>query len=427
MPMPFHERELTFTNPDGTEFQVRGSGDQFHAVFETLDGYTVTKDPATGYYQYARMSDSGDELLPTGVNVNGAGPPRGLALQPGLRVPPAAAKQQAHMRAATGPQRRWEQRRQEKLAVLRDVSPLSRAAPAPPPAATVGTYVGLCLLIQFPDVAETITRQRGRRLLQPARLHRIRQQRVGARLLRRRLRRQAALHERGDGVLHGRPQPRVLHRPDDPVRSARAGADPRGAGPTSCAAGFDFCALSATARLRLRAERLLRREPRQQLVRGSLAARVDAGRTVRHRRRAAVRRLPDHRHGHAAHAAAPSATRTATWCATSPTSTTTAASPRRRQLLPDVLRRQRPQPGAGQRLPEERGRLDHGAATRDRAGTTATGRRGRATTSSSTNAARPEYFILENRQQSRARRGAARLGPGDLARRRRAAATATSR
>jgi M6 family metalloprotease-like protein len=156
MSMPFHNRELTLTNPDGSEIQVRGSGDQFHAVFETPDGYTVTKDPETGFYQYARLSDSGDELIPTGVNVNGATPATELGLEPGLRLPPAAAKEQALARAAAGPQRRWQQRRRQKLAELREVSPLSRAEAAPAPAGTVGTYVGLCLLIEFPDVPATI-------------------------------------------------------------------------------------------------------------------------------------------------------------------------------------------------------------------------------------------------------------------------------
>ena len=90
------------------------------------------------------------------MNVNGAGPASELGLEPGLRLPPAAAKQQAQERAAAGPQRRWEQRRAEKLAELREVSPLSRAAAAPAAAGTVGTYVGLCLLIEFPDVPATI-------------------------------------------------------------------------------------------------------------------------------------------------------------------------------------------------------------------------------------------------------------------------------
>ncbi|MGD2015299.1 MAG: hypothetical protein PVG84_16220 [Desulfobacterales bacterium] len=56
MPTPFLEEEFTFTNPDGETIQVRGSGNQHYAVFETLDGYTITKDPETGFYQYAELS-----------------------------------------------------------------------------------------------------------------------------------------------------------------------------------------------------------------------------------------------------------------------------------------------------------------------------------------------------------------------------------
>jgi hypothetical protein len=44
MSFPFFSKEFTFTQPDGTQFQVRGWGDQHYAVFETLDGFTVVQD-----------------------------------------------------------------------------------------------------------------------------------------------------------------------------------------------------------------------------------------------------------------------------------------------------------------------------------------------------------------------------------------------
>ena len=149
MPMPFQQRELTFTNPDGTEIQVRGSGDQFHAVFETLDGYTVTKDPATGFYQYARLSDGGDELLPTGVNVNGAVPAMTSGWNPVFTSP---RRRQAGGACA----------RRRRTAAPLGGTPRAEARPAPGgfaaqprrgrPAACrdCGAYVGLCLLIEFP-------------------------------------------------------------------------------------------------------------------------------------------------------------------------------------------------------------------------------------------------------------------------------------
>ena len=46
MANPFDGEIFTFTQPDGTQFEVRGWGNQYSAVFETLDGYTVGKDLA---------------------------------------------------------------------------------------------------------------------------------------------------------------------------------------------------------------------------------------------------------------------------------------------------------------------------------------------------------------------------------------------
>ena len=71
MSMPFAGKTFTFTNPDGSTFEVRGWGDQYYAVFETLDGYTVVKDPATGYYQYAVLSDDKNSLVPSGTRMWG--------------------------------------------------------------------------------------------------------------------------------------------------------------------------------------------------------------------------------------------------------------------------------------------------------------------------------------------------------------------
>ena len=50
MSKPFFQKEFTFTNPDGSKFQSLGWGNQFYAVFETLDGFTIVQNPADGYY-----------------------------------------------------------------------------------------------------------------------------------------------------------------------------------------------------------------------------------------------------------------------------------------------------------------------------------------------------------------------------------------
>lgn len=158
MSVPFSGKEFTFTQPDGSALRVRGWGDQHHAVFETLNGYTVVEDPATGFYQYADVSSDGDDLIPTSARprlVN----PKNLGLKPGVRVSRAAAKAKAMERPGLPPgTSRWEQRRQQFKQALRAAAAAPGVAPAPPHRETVGDFVGLCLLVQFPDVPGTITR-----------------------------------------------------------------------------------------------------------------------------------------------------------------------------------------------------------------------------------------------------------------------------
>lgn len=62
MASTFINKTFTFTQPDGTKFEVRGWGDQHYAVFETLDGYTVVKNPSTGFFEIAQVSSDGTML-----------------------------------------------------------------------------------------------------------------------------------------------------------------------------------------------------------------------------------------------------------------------------------------------------------------------------------------------------------------------------
>jgi hypothetical protein len=160
MPTPYEGEEFTFFNPDGSEIRVRGWGNQFAAVFETIEGYTIVKDPQSGFFHYAVLSDDGTELLPSGTRVGDEAPER-LPITPHMRVTPDAAKQQARAaQDATGVQPRWETRRQQRQRERGDASPSAEGtADDGPLAATTGNYVGLCLLIQFPDVSGSISRQ----------------------------------------------------------------------------------------------------------------------------------------------------------------------------------------------------------------------------------------------------------------------------
>ena len=74
-----------------------------------------------------------------------------------MRVSPVAARRDALRARDQGVRPRWEIRRQRRLEALRALDADVEAAP--PPATTTGDYTGLVLLVQFPDVPGTITRQ----------------------------------------------------------------------------------------------------------------------------------------------------------------------------------------------------------------------------------------------------------------------------
>lgn len=159
MPTPFVNEEFTFTNPDGSTIRVRGSGNQYYAVFETLDGYTVVKNPDNGFYTYAQLSEDKSQLIATD-GIVGQVAPQSLGIQPHLRIQTESAKQQAQ--SAPMLQEgfsQWRVRRQQKKTQLQGISATTSADARPVSTVTVGNYVGLCILIQFPDVAASISQQ----------------------------------------------------------------------------------------------------------------------------------------------------------------------------------------------------------------------------------------------------------------------------
>ena len=158
MSMPYAGKQFTFNNPDGSQIEVRGWGNQSAAVFETLDGYTVVKDPPSGFYHYATLSGNGEELVASGIPAGTASAARPLGVSKNLRIPAAAVRARAPLAASVlGGQRRWELRRESKRAQLQALTSAGATRDAaPPPAGTTGSYVGLCLLVQFPDVPGTI-------------------------------------------------------------------------------------------------------------------------------------------------------------------------------------------------------------------------------------------------------------------------------
>ncbi|MGY0499671.1 M6 family metalloprotease domain-containing protein [Nocardia sp. FBN12] len=153
MPRPFAGEEFSFTEPDGAEIRLRGWGNQFEAVFETPDGYTVVEDPATGYQHYATLSEDGTDLVATEARP-GEQDPRSLGLTPHLRRPAETAKQAARDAYSDGGvPPRWVERR-----ALAQARRAAEGEAAPELAPATGDCLGLCVLVEFPDVPGTISR-----------------------------------------------------------------------------------------------------------------------------------------------------------------------------------------------------------------------------------------------------------------------------
>ena len=157
MATPFIGKIFTFVQPDGTKFKVKGWGDQHYAVFETLDGYTVHKNPETGFFEIAKVSD--DQTLLESA----AGPPGNLDgalanVQPGLRIGRDAARLRGMEGALRLGGRRCDERRERRRTLMRAVREMDGPLMAPPQRQTVGNFIGLCILIDFPDEPGTIER-----------------------------------------------------------------------------------------------------------------------------------------------------------------------------------------------------------------------------------------------------------------------------
>ncbi|MGY1694728.1 MULTISPECIES: M6 family metalloprotease domain-containing protein [unclassified Geodermatophilus] len=158
MPLPYDGEQFTLHDPDGAELPVRAWGNQFAAVFETLDGHTVVQDPDSGYWQYATLSPDKQELLPTSDRV-GAVDAALLDLPRHVRPQRGARGVSARSALSAADERpRWRVRHEQRLAG-RGGDAQDGAAPAPPQEETTGDYVGLCLLVAFPDVPATIPRR----------------------------------------------------------------------------------------------------------------------------------------------------------------------------------------------------------------------------------------------------------------------------
>ncbi|OVE82582.1 hypothetical protein BVY04_00655 [bacterium M21] len=147
---PHNGNVYIYSQPDGAQFDVRLYGDEFYVVEETLDGYTVVRDAASGFYHYATLSADGNSLVSTGARI---GDTRPQNLPKNIRISVAA-------QLALAMARRSRLGVDERGLLLPELSRILTPAAAaqadgpqgaPPSSTTIGTRIGLLLLARFPD------------------------------------------------------------------------------------------------------------------------------------------------------------------------------------------------------------------------------------------------------------------------------------
>jgi M6 family metalloprotease-like protein len=147
---PYHGDLFTLKQPDGALVKARAFGDEYYVRLESLDGYTLTQDPATRRIEYARLDASGKEFVSTGIPYLGnpgvtgrSAVPAGLAKAQEL---PAEVKREKHAR---------------NLALLQTHRPRKAAAPGGDAQILAGplqgAVKGVTLLIDFSDDPATLS------------------------------------------------------------------------------------------------------------------------------------------------------------------------------------------------------------------------------------------------------------------------------
>ncbi len=140
---PVWNKLFKLKQPNGEIVEVRIWGDEFYRVVESLDGFTLVRDPDSGVICFARLSPDGNSLVSTGVEVHSASG-ESLGLQPGIRINPDA-------RRAIIRERRMEAKRGERRTL--DALGIDAAAISPPDS---GNVMGICLIVDFSDEVATI-------------------------------------------------------------------------------------------------------------------------------------------------------------------------------------------------------------------------------------------------------------------------------
>lgn len=149
---PVWGKKYNISQPSGDVVQVRIWGDEFYQIVESLDGYTLIRDPNTGIISYAQLSTDGKELISTGYAIG--------------EIDPAALGLVKHIRP--GKETILEKVYQAKEIIEQNKTPIDsqptmmgveteQADMGADFNPTTGNVKGLTLLVEFPDTEAEVT------------------------------------------------------------------------------------------------------------------------------------------------------------------------------------------------------------------------------------------------------------------------------
>jgi len=172
-------KSVSYRQPDGTTVKVRVFGDEFYAVAETEEGYTVVYDK-NKVLTFGTLSADGKQILSTGIRASNK-PDHATLQASGIKKNTRLSPEGREESVARGLQRMradskgrinqksiqyYEAALSSRAASFSSdpglVSPSETVIPppvyAPPTVTRIGEYVGLCLLVDFSDQAGTIAK-----------------------------------------------------------------------------------------------------------------------------------------------------------------------------------------------------------------------------------------------------------------------------
>ncbi len=138
---PYQGEPFALQQPDGASVAVLVWGDEYYQHVESLDGYTLVRDPVSRIICYARLDAGAQSLVSTGVR---AGDPAvaSLGLERHLKVEPAA-------RRATALANRQHLE-------LEQAAFMNKDGTRDPQPSTLGEVQGITLIIDFSDQVATV-------------------------------------------------------------------------------------------------------------------------------------------------------------------------------------------------------------------------------------------------------------------------------